>query len=51
MEAGLPMTTAITDLPRHLRCANCDAKGRAEVDARKALGYDRLDSTSACLPT
>ena len=38
----LPITTAITDLYRHLRCANCDEKGRAEVDARRALGYDRL---------
>lgn len=41
----LPMWTPITDLARHLRCASCDEKGRAEVDARKALGYDRLDST------
>ena len=39
----LPMWTSVTDLARHLRCANCDEKGRCEVDARKALGYDRLD--------
>ena len=38
----LPMTTSITDLARHLRCANCDEKGRTEVDARRALGYDGL---------
>ena len=37
----LPMWTSVTDLARHLRCANCDEKGRAEVDARKALGYER----------
>jgi hypothetical protein len=37
------MTTAITDLARHLRCANCDEKGRAEVGARRALRYDRVE--------
>jgi hypothetical protein len=37
------MWTSIGDLARHLRYSNCNEKGRAEVDARKALGYDRLD--------
>jgi len=39
----LPMTTRITDLPSRFRCASCDEKGRVEIDARKALGYDRLE--------
>jgi hypothetical protein len=39
----LPMWASITELARHLRCANCDEKGRAEVDARRALGYDGPD--------
>ena len=39
----LPMTTAITDLYRHLRCADCDEKGQVEIDAWKALGYDRVE--------
>jgi hypothetical protein len=38
----LPMSTSVTALGRHLRCVSCDEKGRAEVDARRALGYDRL---------
>jgi hypothetical protein len=41
LSKGLPMTTSITDLARHLRCANCDEKGRAEIDVRRALGYER----------
>jgi len=38
----LPRWTSINDLARHLRCASCDQKGRAEINARTALGYDRL---------
>ena len=38
----LPLSTRISDLPNHLRCASCDEKGRVEIDARKALGYDRI---------
>jgi hypothetical protein len=37
----LPLTTRIIDLPNHLRCASCDERGRVEIDARKAFGYDR----------
>ncbi len=37
----LPLSTKINDLPRHLRCASCDERGHVEVDARRALGYDR----------
>jgi hypothetical protein len=37
----LPLSTPITDLHRHLRCGTCDERGAAEVDARRALGYDR----------
>jgi hypothetical protein len=39
----LPMWTSVADLARHLRCGACDAKGRCEIDARRALGYDRTD--------
>ena len=39
----LPMFTSINDLHRRLRCEKCDERGRCEVDARRALGYDRLD--------
>ena len=38
----LPMWASVTGLAPHLRCASCDEMGRAEVDARRALGYDRL---------
>lgn len=38
----LPPSMAFSDLHRHLRCAKCDEKGWCEIDARRALGYDRL---------
>ena len=41
----LPMATAIADLARHLRCANCDERDRCEIDARRALGYDQLEAS------
>ena len=36
----------VLDLPYTLRCANCGEKGRAIIDARRALGYDQLDRRS-----
>lgn len=38
----LPLSMLVTDLHRRLRCEACDEKGRCEIDARKALGYDRM---------
>ena len=38
----LPLWTPISDLHRRLRCETCDEKGRVEIDARRALGYDRV---------
>ena len=38
----LLLTTLIVDLPHRLRCEACNERGRCEVDARRALGYDRL---------
>jgi hypothetical protein len=35
--------TAITDLHRRLRCEVCDELGAAEIAARRALGYERVD--------
>ena len=37
----LPLWTPISDLHRRLRCESCDEK--VEIDARKALGYDRME--------
>jgi hypothetical protein len=39
----LPLSTRISDPPSHLRCESCDERGRVEIDARRALGYDRLE--------
>jgi hypothetical protein len=39
----LPMTMPVTDLYHHLRCASCDERGRVEIDARKTLGYNRVE--------
>ena len=36
----LPIWLPISDLHQRLRCEACDERGRVEVDARKALGYD-----------
>ena len=32
----------IKNLHHHLRCRECDRRGQCEVDARAALGYDRV---------
>jgi hypothetical protein len=40
--ARAPGWFRVLDLPRMLRCANCGVKGRAVVNARRALGYDRI---------
>jgi hypothetical protein len=44
------MTTPISDLHRHLRCEACDEKGRCEIDARRALGYDRVTTLEKAPP-
>jgi hypothetical protein len=38
----LPISMLISDLHRRLRCEACDERGRVEVDARRAFGYDRV---------
>ena len=40
--ARAPGWFRVLDLPRMLRCANCGEKGRAVVNARRALGHDGL---------
>ncbi len=39
IRAKLPAWEKVLDIPHLVRCANCGAKGRAIVDARRALGY------------
>jgi hypothetical protein len=38
----LPDWFRLSDVPRVLRCVNCDTKGEATIDARHALGHDKL---------
>jgi hypothetical protein len=37
----MPAWERVLDIPRVLRCDGCGSKGRAVVDARRALGYER----------
>lgn len=37
----LPLSTPISDLQNHLRCEISDERGRVEIDARRALGYEQ----------
>jgi hypothetical protein len=37
----LPAWERVLDIPLVLRCDGCGLKGRAVVDARRALGYER----------
>jgi hypothetical protein len=41
--AKAPGWFRVLDLPRILRCENCGKKGRAIIDARLALGHDKLE--------
>ena len=40
LRAWLRAWERVLDLGRNMRCDNCGAKGRAMVDARRALGYE-----------
>jgi hypothetical protein len=40
--AKTPGWFRVLDLPRMLRCENCGVKGRAVINARQALGHDKL---------
>ncbi len=39
VKAKLPTSEKVLDIQHVVHCANCGAKGRAIVDARRALGY------------
>jgi hypothetical protein len=41
LRARLPAWERVLDLGRSMRCENCGTRGRAMVDARRALGYER----------
>ena len=41
IRARLPSWQRVLNIPIMLRCENCGSKGRAVIDARRALGYER----------
>jgi hypothetical protein len=39
----LPDFYFVQEVYKSMRCQNCDVKGRASIDFRRALGHDKLD--------
>jgi uncharacterized Zn finger protein len=43
IRSKIPAWFRVLDVPRVLRCDQCGAAGRASINARSALGYDKLN--------